>query len=317
MGGVCTAGRRPAHCAPEPVQRVVAAEAKPVLTGDASGMLRPMSPSVVVLEELAARLVGVRGVHAVALGGSRARGTAGPGSDTDLGLYVDDDLDLDGLRALAVQVGGPAAQLTDRGQWGPVVDGGGWLQVDGSPVDWLYRDVFRVAASDAVAGRVTWIHQTGHPLGVPSVAYAAEVALGVALADPDGLLAGARAAVDPYPAALTEAFVTGLAEADFMLGALAKPAARGDVVYVAGILHRVLGVCAHAVCARAGRWVTNDKGLIAEAARQPGAPPDLLDRAEGVLIGLSPGSLPAAVDRAEELLVQVRAAVARTGTGLR
>lgn len=264
------------------------------------------------LEELAGRLVAVRGVRAVALGGSRARGTAGPESDTDLGLYLGDDPDLDGLRALAVEVAGPTAQLTGRGRWGPVVDGGGWLRIDGSPVDWLYRDLARVAASvaDARAGRVGWTHQTGHPLGVPGVAYAAEVALGVPLADPEGVLADARAAVDPYPAALTAAFVTGLAEADFILGALAKPAARGDVVYVAGILYRALGVCAHAVCARAGRWVTNDKGLIAEAADQPGAPPDFGDRAADVLAGLAPGTLADAVDRAVRIVADVRAAVA-------
>lgn len=268
--------------------------------------------AVVVLEELAGRLVGVRGVRAVALGGSRARGTAGPQSDTDLGLYLDTDVDLDALRALAVQVGGPTAQLTERGQWGPVVDGGGWLQIDGSPVDWLYRDLSRVAASvaDAQAGRVSWTHQTGHPLGVPGVAYAAEIALGVPLADPDGLLADARAAVDPYPAALADAFVAGLAEADFLLGALSKPVARGDVVYVAGTLHRVLGVCAHAVCGRAGRWVTNDKGLIAEAARQPGAPPDFHSRAGDVLVALAPDTLATAVEHAVDLVAEVRAAVA-------
>jgi hypothetical protein len=272
-----------------------------------------MSPSRVTLQGLADRLVRVHGVRAVALGGSRARGTAGPDSDTDLGLYLDSDTDLDELRVLAHQIGGPTSQLTERGQWGPVVDGGGWLSIDDSPVDWLYRDVTRVADSvaDARAGRITWTHQTGHPLGVPSVAYAAEVALGVPLADPDGLLANARAAVDPYPAALTEAFIAELAAADFVLGALPKPAARGDVAFVAGTLHRVLGLCAHAVCARAGRWVTNDKGLIAEAARQPGAPPGFRQRADNVLTGLAPDQLTSAVDRAAELVADVRTATAR------
>lgn len=272
-----------------------------------------MSPSRVTLDELAGRLVRVRGVRAVALGGSRARGTAGPDSDTDLGLYLDSDTDLDELRVLAHQVGGPTAQLTERGQWGPVVDGGGWLSIEDSPVDWLYRDVSRVAdaVADARAGRITWAHQTGHPLGVPSVAYAAEVALGVPLADPDGLLADARAALDPYPAALTEAFIAELAVADFVLGALSKPAARGDILFVAGTLHRALGLCAHAVCARAGRWVTNDKGLIAEAARQPGAPPGFRQLADNVLTGLAPEQLTSAVDRAAELVADVRTATAR------
>jgi len=193
-----------------------------------------------------------------------------------------------------------------------VVDGGGWLEVDGEPVDWLYRDVVRVADSvaDARAGRLSWIHQTGHRLGVPSVAYAAEVALGVPLADPDGLLADARAALDPYPAVLTAAFLAELAEVDFLLGALGKPAARGDIGFVAGTLHRVVGLCAHAVCARAARWVTNDKGLVAEAARQPGAPLDFRRRAEEVLTGLAPAELLAAVGRAADLVADVRAASA-------
>jgi len=273
----------------------------------------PMSPSTVTLQTLADLLVRVHGVQAVALGGSRARGTAGPDSDTDLGLYLDSDTDLDQLRVLAHQVGGPTAQLTERGQWGPVVDGGGWLNIEDGPVDWLYRDVSRVADSvaDARAGRITWAHQTGHPLGVPSVAYAAEVALGVPLADPDGLLADARSAVDPYPAALTGAFIAELAEADFLLGALSKPAARGDILFVAGTLHRALGLCAHAVCARAGRWVTNDKGLIAEAARQPGAPPGFRQLADNVLTGLAPDQLTSAVERAAELVADVRTATAR------
>ncbi len=272
-----------------------------------------MSPSGVTLEELAGRLVQVRGVRAVALGGSRARGTAGPDSDTDLGLYLDNDTDLAALRVLARQVGGPTAQLTERGQWGPVVDGGGWLSIEDSPVGWLYRDVSRVADSvaDARAGRLTWTHQTGHPLGVPSVAYAAEVALGVPLADPDGLLADARAGLDPYPAALTEALIAELAEADFVLGALPKPAVRGDIAFVAGTLHRVLGLCAHAVCARAARWVTNDKGLIPEAARQPGAPPGFRRRADNVLTGLAPDQLTVAVEHAADLVADARTATAQ------
>ena len=53
-----------------------------------------------------------------------------------------------------------------------------------------------------------------------------------------------------------------LGEANFLLGALAKPAARGDTTFVAGLLFRVVGLLAHALHAKAGRWVINEKGLI-------------------------------------------------------
>lgn len=53
------------------------------------------------LEEMASALVAVEGVEAVALGGSRTRGTHQPDSDFDLGLYYRLPLDLVGLRLLA------------------------------------------------------------------------------------------------------------------------------------------------------------------------------------------------------------------------
>ena len=66
-----------------------------------------MSTIGVVLDEdrlrsMADELSRVPGVHAVALGGSRARGTHRPDSDIDLGLYVDSDVDRAGIgRAIA------------------------------------------------------------------------------------------------------------------------------------------------------------------------------------------------------------------------
>jgi hypothetical protein len=37
--------------------------------------------------------------------------------------------------------------VTRPGEWGPWVDGGGWLHVGGTAVDWLYRDLDRVRKS--------------------------------------------------------------------------------------------------------------------------------------------------------------------------
>jgi len=76
------------------------------------------------------------------------------------------------------QAGGSkvVARLTQPGEWGPWVDGGGWLRISDTPVDWIYRDVDRVHASWATAqeGRYTFHAQVGHPLGVPDFTYAGE-----------------------------------------------------------------------------------------------------------------------------------------------
>jgi Nucleotidyltransferase domain len=81
------------------------------------------------LRELVNRLISVPGVVAVALGGSRARGTHTERSDIDLGMYYRGELDTDGLGRLARDVAGPDATVT-RPEWGPRVDGGGWLQIE-------------------------------------------------------------------------------------------------------------------------------------------------------------------------------------------
>lgn len=123
-------------------------------------------------------MVAIPGVVAVVLGGSRARGTHRPDSDIDLGLYYRGDLEMTALRALAVQEAGEQAELTAPGGWGPWVDGGGWLTIDGRRVDWIYRDLDRVHRiwADCQEGRYEVGSQAGHPLRFYSHAYAGEFA---------------------------------------------------------------------------------------------------------------------------------------------
>ncbi len=72
-------------------------------------------------------LVQVSGIVGVMLGGSRARDDLAPDSDYDLGLYYRPPLDVDALGQLAIDVAGLDARVTSPGDWGPWVDGGGWL----------------------------------------------------------------------------------------------------------------------------------------------------------------------------------------------
>ena len=235
---------------------------------------------------MAAELAGVGGVVGVVLGGSRARGTADEHSDTDLGVYYRGRLDVGAVRRLAAAYD-PGAEVTAPGSWGPWVDGGAWLTVGGARVDWIYRDLDRVLRSrvDCEAGRVECHFQVGHPHGFWSSAYAAELALAEILADPTGELAAARPT--GYPPALAAALgERGRWEADFMLVAAGKGAARGDLAWVAGCLYRAVGCVTQARYAEAGRWLTTEKGAT---------PPDLA--AVLAHLGDTPAELSAAIDR--------------------
>jgi predicted nucleotidyltransferase len=259
------------------------------------------------LAEIAAEVARVPGVVGVMLGGSRARGTHTPESDTDLGLYYRAPLDVDRLGAVARSFAGESARVTEPGGWGPWVDGGGWLEVDGGALDFIYRDLDRVrgVCADAEQGRYTFHAQAGHPLGFASHAYAGELALGRVLSDPAGELDELRERLRVYPPALTRALVAGLWEADFLVALARKGIARTDTAYVAGCLFRLAGVCAHALHGAAGRWLINEKGAVAEAAALPGAPSrfaERVDQAFAVLEG-DPLKLRLAVDIAADLVL--------------
>ncbi|WAA65388.1 nucleotidyltransferase family protein [Microbacterium oxydans] len=221
------------------------------------------------LRSMAADLCAVRGVRAVALGGSRARGTHRPDSDIDLGLYVDADVDRAGLGRVASAWTSEPVQIAEHGGWGPWVDSGAWLIVDGVPVDLILRDVARVAeqCARAARGEFAFHPQPGHPLGFLDVAYAGEVATSVPLHDPEGLLTGLARTVSPYPVPLREAFLANLWQVDFLLNAAMKGAKAGDVAYVSLCGTTTTMLTAHAWHAAAGRWVTNEKGLVTNVAR--------------------------------------------------
>ncbi|GIE79529.1 hypothetical protein Aph02nite_54790 [Actinoplanes philippinensis] len=266
------------------------------------------------LTDLAHRLLTVPGVVGVVLGGSRARGTHTEDSDYDLGLYYRVPLDTGRLGELATEVAGPGSGLTEPGGWGPWVDGGGWLRIDGHAVDWIYRDTDRVHRcwADAEQGRYAFHVQAGHPLGVPDFSYPGELALSRILADPTGELERLRRRALIFPRPLAEALVAGLWEADFLVGVARKAVSRGDSAYVAGCLFRIAGVCAHALHGAAGRWLINEKGAVAAAALLPGAPERFKPRMDAVFAAVDgdPVRLSTAIDLVADLVLETADACA-------
>ena len=164
-------------------------------------------------------------------------------------------------------------------------------------------------------GEPSWHQQVGHPLGVPDVSYAGEVALGVVLADPTGELTALQGAARHYPALLSRALVRSLWEAQFCVTIARKAAARGDAAYVAGCLFRSIGLCAHALHANAARWLINEKGAIAAAGKIENAPADFTDRAQRILgaAGTTPAELMASIDAAARLVDETAAACEYAG----
>ncbi|MEV4342480.1 nucleotidyltransferase domain-containing protein [Streptomyces sp. NPDC049590] len=262
------------------------------------------------LTEIANRLTGVGGIVAVCLGGSRASGTQDAGSDFDLGLYYRPPLDTAALRLLAAELTGGPVEVTEPGGWGPWVDGGAWLTVDGRRVDWIYRDLDRVHRvwQQCRAGHFEIGAQPGHPLGVYSHSYAGEVAVGHILADPTGEPRALREQTRRYPEPLREALIGNARwEAPFILAGARKGAARGDVFFVAGCLFRAVGLVVHALHAHARRWVLNEKGAVRSAGQLAGAPQDFAERAHGLFaaLGTTPDTLTAALDAADALTAEV------------
>lgn len=261
------------------------------------------------------RLAEIPGVVGVVLGGSRAIGTHRPDSDVDLGVFYRGSLDVAALRALAAEVADEVLGISEIGGWGPWVNGGAWLVVGGTRVDWIYRDVDRVAAiwADCCAGRYEIGVQAGHPLGYYSHVYPGEVALCQVLADPTGELTRLRAETQHYPGALADALVAATWEPDLLLyGASSHGAAAADAFFTAGCLFRAIGVLAQALHGHHRRWVTTEKRLIDAAGRLAAAPPDFARRAHAILgrTGTTPDEIAATVAAARELVADTLARLA-------
>ncbi|MFD0693230.1 nucleotidyltransferase domain-containing protein [Paenibacillus sp. GCM10027628] len=238
-----------------------------------------------VIESVVRQLRNVPGIRAIVLGGSRARGTETPESDIDIGLYYRSDypIDTDALDRVASSIDDErrSGLITPIGEWGPWINGGGWLKAGGFSMDFLYRDAGIVSGviDDCRQGRIDIHYQPGHPHGFCTSIYMGEAAYCRPLWDPDGLVAEMKTRTTPFPSSLRQATISKfLWEADFSVSNAKKAVARKDVSYAAGHLFRTVSCLVQTLFACNGVYLLNEKGAVAQCSRFQIAPIDFESR---------------------------------------
>ncbi|MFF4591659.1 nucleotidyltransferase domain-containing protein [Amycolatopsis sp. NPDC001319] len=217
----------------------------------------PDNNGKIFADQVADVLGALPGVEAVALGGSRAQGSAGPDSDWDVAVYYRGAFDPGDLRAL-----GYPGEVSELGEWGGgVFNGGAWLTIDGRRVDVHYRDLGSVEheLAEARAGRFHWEPLAFHLAGIPSYLVVAELAI-------NEVLRGTLPRPE-YPPALRESAPKfWRASAEQTLGyAKSAHVERGHTTETAASVGVAALQTAHAVLAAQGEWVTNEKTLVERA----------------------------------------------------
>lgn len=207
------------------------------------------------MRHIAARLAQIPGVEAVTLGGSRAAGTATEDSDWDFGLYYTNPVEPRDVEAL-----GWPGRVFAPGDWGTIVNGGAWLEVENTKVDLVYRDLGEVMhwTAEAEQGRFEIRREVGYVAGIATYVVAGELALGEVLSGnlprpefPDALR-------ESGPRAWYQLAAGALHFADVY-------AQRGDrIACLANATQAVLAT-AQGRLAAAGVWVLNEKGIVARA----------------------------------------------------
>lgn len=193
----------------------------------------------------------------MALGGSRVYGDPGPETDWDFSVYYRRTFNPDDLRA----VGWPG-EVSEIGAWGGgVFNGGAWLTVDGRQVDVHYRDLEEVdrVRREAEVGVFQIEPLMFHVAGIPSYILLAELA--------EGSCVRGALPLPAFPEALREGASRMWGERAELLFSYADTghAAGGRLLQAIGMTAEAVTCAAHAILADEGRWVTNEKRILALA----------------------------------------------------
>ena len=191
-----------------------------------------------ILDKIVTVLSTIPGIQAIVLGGSRARGTHSPSSDIDVGIYYDSTmLNIDALSKATQEVDDEHREhlIAPPGGWGNWVNGGGWLTVDGRPVDFVLRDIERVekVIEEGRKGVVTAHYQTGHPHAYINIMYMGELAVCKMLWEKGSNISAMKQLAEQYPNELQKELINLFSfEAEFSLWLAENSVDKDDIYYL-------------------------------------------------------------------------------------
>lgn len=258
-----------------------------------------------ILKQIIHAFNGVAGIDAIVLGGSHATGTANKDSDIDIGIYYDEvSFDLSSFRQMAFLLDDEHQKntITDPGEWGPWINGGGWLKIDGIAVDILFRDTKKVITviDDCINGKISIDYQCGHPFGFVNSIYMGEVAYCKILSSNNSIIFDQKKRLIKLPKnyriATIEKF---LWECEFSQQCGIKAMGKGDVLYAAGSLFRCAVSLLQVLYAINEMYMLNEKGSLERLLKQKEAfiPVDFASDVEAALSGLNKNTIQFCFDR--------------------
>ncbi len=261
------------------------------------------------LDIVSVRLSHIPGVTAVVLGGSHARGTAGPDSDIDIAIYyyAVSPPDIDTIRRVAVDLSGnPDQHVTGLYEWGRWVNGGAWLSTPVGKVDILYREIDKVRSTidDARTGITDQDYLQQPAFGFYSIAYLEETRCCIPLFDPEHVIDDLKKMVSPYPDALRAAVIRDhLWLAEFTLQWAAGFVSRMDVYGVTGCFSRVGASLIQVLYGINERYFLSDKAVHLDIPAFAKQPSEFMERLNDILgcPGHSQHALQVSLGRLSEL----------------
>ena len=225
-----------------------------------------------ILESVVDRFKTVKGIDAIVLGGSRATKTENEFSDIDIGIYYNKKFDIDKFKENASVLDDMKREdcITNLGEWGPWIDGGGWLTVDNISVDILFRSTKKVSKciEDCKKGIITIDYQCGHPFGFINSIYMGELFYCKILHSSSDEIQKLKNSIKVFPSTYKESAINKfLWECEFSLMCGKKAIKKDDIITVSGSIYRSAMCLIYALYAANEIYCINEKGSLDRLVR--------------------------------------------------